>query len=168
MLVFNHVYRMVMFMSAAFTLFNSVFFLFVFDTVYYGVIIVIFNFIVFAFCFYISVKRLEAFLKVFLRYNKHLIIIILLFWKNTVLSCCIEVPKKTSLKENFAAVLSILYRITIRSDLLLIIMGFWRIVGWNYWTHVFSKDVEIISLAEIVSTWKLPVFVMILAQLWNK
>ena len=53
LLVFNHVYHMVMSISAGFTLFNYVFLLFVFNSVLYGVIIVIFNFIVFAFCLYI-------------------------------------------------------------------------------------------------------------------
>ena len=50
------------------------------------------------------------------------------------------------------------YRISIGSDFLLKIMGFWKIVGWNYWTHVFNKNIEILSLAEICKYMKTPRF----------
>ena len=41
------------------------------------------------------------------------------------------------------------------------------IVGWNYWTHMFNKDIglEILYLAEICKYMKLTIFIMILAQL---
>ena len=70
---------MVMSICAGFTLFNYVFFLFVFNTVLYGVIIVIFNFIVFAFCLYIFfVKHLEAFLRYFCAITSASLLLLLL------------------------------------------------------------------------------------------
>ena len=35
---------------------------------------------------------------------------------------------------------------------------FWKIVGWNYWTHVFNKDIEILYLAEICKYMNTPHF----------
>ena len=69
---------MVMSLSAGFTLFNYVFFLFVFNTVLYGVIIVIFNFLVFCFLLVYFCKAPRGLFKVFRRYNMRLIIIIII------------------------------------------------------------------------------------------
>ena len=44
------------------------------------------------------------------------------------------------------------------SDFLLKILGFWKILGWNYWTHVFNKDIEILYLAEICKYMNTPHF----------